>query len=327
MAGKRRKTRGDWSEAQRRCGLCDADVRMAKELGFKPAALIQNIPTRSQPWKLPVRLWIRELHARRSGDAPAPDTEPDEGGEDMVGEDELLAQWDTVNEQPYFTHAHDGRAFSLEEAGRYMMQRDRRNGPGELRVAEAEPYAQRRRREFRLAAEAVAATMAALPEVQRIALFGSVAPAPGIASASASVSGSASSPGINGELTSPSQRRRSAEHECKDVDLAVWIDDLSDLPSLQRARTDALKTLLAEDSIGVAHHQVDVFLLEPGTDRYLGRLCCFNACPKGKPECDVPGCGADLFLRQHEGFAFDWRDASRGAVLLFDRAAARFGGG
>ena len=33
-----------------------------------------------------------------------------------------------------------------------------------------------------------------------------------------------------------------------------------------------------------------MFILKPGTDRYLGRLCDFNACPKGKAECRVPGC-------------------------------------
>ena len=37
------------------------------------------------------------------------------------------------------------------------------------------------------------------------------------------------------------------------------------------------------------------------TDRYLGRLCDFNACPKGKAECRVPGCGEVTLLRQHEG--------------------------
>ena len=50
----------------------------------------------------------------------------------------------------------------------------------------------------------------------------------------------------------------------------------------------------------VAAHQVDVFVLEPGTDRCLGRLCGFNACPKGKRERLVPGCGGTPFLRQHE---------------------------
>ncbi len=65
---------------------------------------------------------------------------------------------------------------------------------------------------------------------------------------------------------------------------------------------------------------MEVFLLDPGSDRYLGRLCDFNACPKGKPACSLPGCGASAFLRQHEGFRF-YDDALDGAVVLFDRDA------
>ena len=34
-----------------------------------------------------------------------------------------------------------------------------------------------------------------------------------------------------------------------------------------------------EAAIGIASHQVDVFILEPCTDRHLGRLCDFNAEP------------------------------------------------
>lgn len=84
-----------------------------------------------------------------------------------------------------------------------------------------------------------------------------------------------------------------------------------------------MNALLDETGFGVAHHQVDAFLIDPGSDRYLGRLCHFGTCPKGKPECRVPGCGSALFLRQHEEFVFDPRslDPSR-CTLLFDRARA-----
>jgi hypothetical protein len=57
--------------------------------------------------------------------------------------------------------------------------------------------------------------------------------------------------------------------------------------------------------VGVAHHQVDVFLFEPGSDRYLGRLCTYAVCPKGKPECSTPGCGREPLLKQHDDFTFD----------------------
>jgi len=109
-------------------------------------------------------------------------------------------------------------------------------------------------------------------------------------------------------------------HESKDVDLAVWLTRLDQLKELQRARGAALDRLLEESNVGVAHHQVDVFLFEPATDRYLGRLCKFGQCPKDKIECLVPDCGRSPFLRQHEGFRL-YADAlaPERLVRLFDR--------
>ena len=50
--------------------------------------------------------------------------------------------------------------------------------------------------------------------------------------------------------------------------------------------------------MSVVGHQMDVFLFEPETDRYLGRLCSFSQCPKGKRDCLVPGCGAIAFNKR-----------------------------
>ena len=110
-------------------------------------------------------------------------------------------------------------------------------------------------------------------------------------------------------------------HERKDVDLAVWLSPVTELKTLHRARSRALDDLLVQTGFGVAHHQVDVFLFEPGTDPYRGRLCSFGECPKGKPECLVRGCGATPFLRQHEDFVLDPRALEpRRTILLFDRS-------
>ena len=49
MGKKSRKPLDEWQEARRRCGLSDEDVRMAKELGFRPRSLLKNIPSKSQP--------------------------------------------------------------------------------------------------------------------------------------------------------------------------------------------------------------------------------------------------------------------------------------
>jgi hypothetical protein len=162
-----------------------------------------------------------------------------------------------------------------------------------------------RYREFRLAADAVAAAWRERAEVMAVALIGSVAVAPW----------------KEVPRFAPYRRARIALwHECTDVDLAVWLRQVRDLDGLRRVKDRALRELREESGAGVASHQVDVFVLEPGTERYLGRLCQFNRCPKGKLECLVPGCGAVAFLQQHEGFR--WRPESLVGgrmVRLFDR--------
>jgi hypothetical protein len=150
-----------------------------------------------------------------------------------------------------------------------------------------------RHEQFRLAADAVTAALADLPEVQAVALIGSVARP------------------LRREIPrfAPFRAARiGIWHECKDVDLAVWLDRLDRLKALQLARSRALQRLLEERNVGVAHHQVEMFLMRAGTDDYLGRLCTFGECPKGKRDCEVPGCGREPFLRQHADFTF-WPDA------------------
>lgn len=176
-------------------------------------------------------------------------------------------------------------------------------------IAEQNDGLLRRYREFRHAADAVVAAWRERREVAAVALIGSLAAAPW----------------KEVPRFSPYRRARVALwHECKDVDLAVRLTDLGDLGGLRRAKDRALRALYEETGSGVASHHVDVFVLEPGTDRYLGRLCQFNRCPKGKSECMVPGCGARKFLRQHEGF--QWRPESLAGeriVRLFDRATGQ----
>src|ERR1700694_5468018 len=61
------KDKSAWEEAQRRCRLSDAEVRMARELGRRPKSLIKNIPARSQQWKMPVSEWVRSLYEKKIG--------------------------------------------------------------------------------------------------------------------------------------------------------------------------------------------------------------------------------------------------------------------
>ena len=167
----------------------------------------------------------------------------------------------------------------------------------------------RRRDGFRRFADLFATAAARLDFVQRIVLFGSVA-AP-----------------LKKEISRHARLRRARVatwHECKDVDLAIWLTDLTRLRALKRVvsdTTNAWQTVArAENLPGIPHHAVDVFLMEPVTDRYRGNLCIFGQCPKGKPECAVTGCGAHPFLQLYANFPFDHSAPLHPpAIVLFDR--------
>ncbi len=269
---------------------------MARAIGMNPRKLIKNIPSPSQRWKAPVGEWVRELYRERYGDPHSRRPQPSSPPPPREERDQDDFREGAAGDESWIEPASDDEswaepALSLEEE-----------------AAEEDRLLLRRQEELRDAADYVAAAFARLPVVERVALIGSVA-----------------QPLVR-EVPRFARFRRAGValwHECRDVDLAVWVSDTSDLRALRKARGHALNSLLGETGIGVAHHQVDVFLLEPGSDRYRGRLCHFGTCPKGKPECRVPGCGSALFLRQHEEFVFDARslDPAR-STLLYDRARA-----
>lgn len=195
-----------------------------------------------------------------------------------------------------------------EEDGAEWERREDKRALSPAGIAEQNDGTLRRYREFRRAADAVTAAWRHREDVAAVALIGSLAVAPW----------------KEVPPFSPYRRARiELWHECKDIDLAVWLTHLRDLNGLRRTKAQALRDL-ESGSGGVADHQADVFVLEPETDRYLGRLCQFNRCPRGKIECMVAGCGEATFLRQHEGFR--WRPetlAGDRAIRLFDRATGR----
>jgi len=81
-----------------------------------------------------------------------------------------------------------------------------------------------------------------------------------------------------------------------------------------------------EAGIGISFvsHQLDVFLFEPSSDRYLGRLCSFSKCPKGKRDCLVPGCGeipSTSGSRISSRVPTFWRPAAH--AMLYQRGTGR----
>ncbi len=54
-----------WKEAKQKCRLNQADIELAKSLGLNPRSLIKNIPSKSEPWKAPVNVWLHEMEEKR----------------------------------------------------------------------------------------------------------------------------------------------------------------------------------------------------------------------------------------------------------------------
>lgn len=178
--------------------------------------------------------------------------------------------------------------------------------PTKKQIADDEAHLLARQQRFRLAADLVTAALAHCEAVEAVALIGSVAHP------------------LWREVPRFALYRRfrlPIAHECKDLDLAVWISRLDTLGELRLARARAAGEVFTLTGSGVTAHEVEIFLLEPGTDRYLGRLCYFKRCPAEKRDCWVEGCGRERFLKQHDEFTFWPETISAEAMLrLFDRA-------
>jgi hypothetical protein len=168
----------------------------------------------------------------------------------------------------------------------------------------------RHQQNFRRAADIVADALATFAEVEAVAVIGSVAKA------------------LWKEVPRFREFRRAGIevwHECMDLDLAVWIHSQDRLHALRRASDRALRVAYEQGTgPGTVGHQVEMFLIEPGSDEYLGRICAFGKCPKGKPECYAPGCGAIPFNKQIDGFKpyADWL-AGANEAMLYRRGQGR----
>jgi hypothetical protein len=336
------KRQAEWAEAKRRCPLSEEAIRMARELGLNPRSLIKNIPSQSEPWKAPVEDWVRDLFERRFGNRTpqahlppglsdshrSPTAKAQTGTSPARGQAavrDLSAPFTDENPAPPKSTPNlyaEAEAELLERFDRgeidpevfsEEMNRIERHTPvSEGEVEQQNQFMLKRREAFRRAADRVAAAFAQFPFVQKVVLFGSVAAPP------------------RKEVPRFRRLRRAqAEiwHECNDVDLAVWVTGLTGLRQLKKALSAAVNlhnTTITEKLLpGVAHHQVDVFLFEPRTNRFRGNLCFYGNCPKDKPDCEVPGCGAQPFLRLFEDYKFDHTCLfAEHNVVLFERKPA-----
>lgn len=169
-------------------------------------------------------------------------------------------------------------------------------------------YQVKRQNELRQAADIVADAWSKFDEVEAVAVIGSVAKR------------------LWKEVPRFREYRRAGIevwHECSDLDLALWVGSQHRLGALRAAAARALQEACnPSGGMSVASSQLDVFLFEPGSDRYLGRLCRFATCPKDKLDCLVPGCGAVPFNKRAQDFVpYDDILAEHG--LLYQRGSGR----
>jgi hypothetical protein len=156
------------------------------------------------------------------------------------------------------------------------------------KIVQQNKYLLNQQRRFRVAADIVVDAWMAFQEVHSVAVIGSVAKA------------------LWKEVPRFTDFRREVIelwHECRDLDLALWIESQQRLREIHRAANHALsKAFTSGADTSVVPHQLDIFMFDPVNDAYLGRLCSFNQCPKGKRDCLVPGCGAIAFSKVIDGF-------------------------
>ncbi|TVR53282.1 MAG: hypothetical protein EA425_03610, partial [Puniceicoccaceae bacterium] len=93
-------------------------------------------------------------------------------------------------------------------------------------------------------------------------------------------------------------RKIQVYHECGNIDLAVWVTSPAKADLMRKASSQVVNDLNSKEVyLSIAHHSFSVHLIREKDDRYLGMVCHYNRCPKHKPECSVPGCGAHPFVQ------------------------------
>ena len=54
-----------WKQAKAKCRLSMEDIERAKRLGLNPKSLMKKVPNKSEQWKAPVSVWLREIEDKR----------------------------------------------------------------------------------------------------------------------------------------------------------------------------------------------------------------------------------------------------------------------
>ncbi len=112
----------------------------------------------------------------------------------------------------------------------------------------------------------------------------------------------------------------------KDIDIAIWLNSMDELPLLRRTRALTCAQYSKTHNIGFADHELDIFIMEANSEKFLGFLCYFNKCPKYsgkflKDDCSAKGCGDSPFLKQYLHFSLDPKALDKEKIIiLYDQS-------
>lgn len=178
------------------------------------------------------------------------------------------------------------------------------------KIEEQNRFLLKRQHEFRMAADVVTDAWTTFAEVQAVAVIGSVAKA------------------LWKEVPRFREFRRTGMKFGMNAAISTWLCGWTRSSGSTNCAAPPVALCDQRSRRGRASASSIIssmsFLIEPGTDRYLGRLCSFSQCPKGKRDCLVPGCGTVAFNKRVEGFV-PHADLLAPAhhAMLYERGAGR----
>ena len=287
-------------------GLSERHVLMAIDLGFTPPGLVDAFSSSSQASGLLLLEWVEDAFFAKFGsyvpldDSANPETQAEHQAESSLLPDptKLMEQWqsDLDEDEDIDPHTYAER----------LRESERETPVSYGEIHEEDQNMLRRHENFRKAARVLTRRLAEMPDVQKVLLFGSVAlplwkEVPRFA-----------------RLRS---RQMKVFHECNNIDLAVWVTSSEIAPDIRRAHAATVKELVDNDiHFSIAHHHFSTHLIDQSTGAYLGMVCHYNQCPKHKPACQVPGCGASKFVQVLPWFKLKpQRLNTHNSQVLFER--------
>lgn len=281
---RRRGSRGkhSWSFFRETGKLQERHILMATDLGLRPESIFEEYALAPDRGDRILLEWVEDLFFAKHGHySPVSEHTPESQAEDPSEESLLVDPFEELHERAESDEDDD----EIDPESLYELSKIReRTTPVSLgEIAKEDKRMLRRQADFRKAAGLLTQRLAEMPEVCEVRLFGSVALP------------------LWKEVSCHSRLRRrgiSVYHQCNNIDMAVWVTSPEGANRMRKTCSQVVQELNEREiHLSIAHHTFCLHLVDASEHRYLGMVCHYSQCPKHKPACAVPGCGAHKFVQ------------------------------